>query len=60
MRQERLQHPHRPEHAGLEHRPHRLGGHLGDRHEPAVRLPRLDAGVVDQHVDPAVGLDRRG
>jgi hypothetical protein len=55
-----VEHPNLAEYVRIEHAPRQVGGHLGGRDEAAVVPARLDAGVVDQHVEPAVGLDFLG
>ena len=59
-RQERMQHPDHAEHVGVEQRLHVPGGLIRRADHAVVRGAAFDARVVDQDVEPAVGLDRLG
>jgi len=48
---------HHAEDVGLEQGPHLIGGDVGGADDGVRSGPLLDPGVVDQDVQPAVGLD---
>jgi hypothetical protein len=54
--------PDRAEDVRLERLPHHVGGHVRRADHDVAGAPFLDAGVVDQYVQPSVSLDglRRG
>jgi hypothetical protein len=55
-----VQHPDHAEHVRVEQRLHVRGGLIGGADDDVVRGAAFKAGVVDQDVGAAVGLDRLG